>query len=303
MAASGCCGEPITPTNDPWRWISTAQLIDTTVSRLVPSIPHDIVGVVGVPRSGMLPAAAIATHLHLPLYELNGSIRQIGAGGRARKIPSRSAGQLLVVDDTVYSGGAMKAARKRVQDAPAIFAAVYVRPEAAGVVDVFGEFLPSPHLLEWNFFNSGPFTGRAADPRLRGGVAVDFDGVLCADPPMDDSDTDPGRTAYGDWLTNAPPLHIPRHSPVKLIVTYRLERWRAATEAWLQRWGIRWERLEMWPGDSVASRDWNAAAHKGRLFRESGCAMFIESDARQAADIFQVAKKPVLSLANGRIHQ
>jgi hypothetical protein len=72
----------------------------------------------------------------------------------------------LVVDDTVYNGYAMHAARQRMANYPAIYAAVYVRPAQTQHVDIYGEILPSPHLLEWNLVNSGMLTGRVQNPYI-----------------------------------------------------------------------------------------------------------------------------------------
>src|SRR4051812_30935758 len=57
------------PRSTPPEWISTARLArDATL--LAGLLPLDVAGIVGVPRSGLIPAAIVATYLHLPLYEL-----------------------------------------------------------------------------------------------------------------------------------------------------------------------------------------------------------------------------------------
>lgn len=287
------------PPEAPWRWVSTAEMISAAVTGLLPKLPDDLAGVCGVTRSGMLPAAALAAHLHLPLWSVSqhqGDPTPLSPGSRGAL--SRG-GRLVIVDDTVYSGAAMRGLRHRLGGAGHVFAAVYARPEAADAVDVHGETLPSPHLLEWNLFNSGILAGHAINPALRGGVACDFDGVLCEDlPPGVDEAADPA--GYAAWLADARPLQLPRRLPVPLVVTFRRECHRAATLAWCARWGVRVGRLVMHPS-AEPLRVFDAAAHKGLAFRDSPCALFVESDPAQAQAIARVAGKPVACPAAGRV--
>lgn len=296
------------PTAERFEWMSVRRLAEDT-RLLVGKLPASVAGVAGVPRSGMIPAALLATLLHVPLFEVqpSGRLRRLGNGARGNDLgfAGDRSGIIAIVDDTVYTGRAMHRVRSMLQDRRAVFAAVYARREAFRAVDVFARELPSPHLLEWNLFNSGQFAGRAGNPVLHGGFAVDFDGILCEEPSVGDADTSPAAAAYEKWLRTARPLYLPRSLPVKLIATFRLERWRAETEAWLRRWGIRWERLVMHPAGSVAerSRAWNAACHKGRPFLESGCSFFVESDVNQAREIFEYTRRPVICPAAETIFQ
>ncbi|MBN9121743.1 MAG: class I SAM-dependent methyltransferase, partial [Planctomycetes bacterium] len=267
-----------------FEWVSSARLIEDTAA-LMAKLPPDIVGVAGVPRSGMGPAWQIATHLHLPLYQLTeeGRLDRLGHGSRGRILgfgPEKE-GRLLVVDDTVYGGAAMAKARAAVAKLGrrAVFAAVYVRPEAVGAVDVFGRHLPSPHLLEWNFCNNGPFAGHAANPVYGRGVACDLDGIICHDA---ESGATPGT-----------PHLLPRTHPCRMIVTGRPERMRAETEVWLRRWGAKWEQLHMFP-DGVELTTDSAARHKADHFGPSGMGFFVESDPKQAALIHRWTGKPVV---------
>lgn len=274
-----------------FEWISTARLIADAVA-LAGRLPTDCEGVAGIPRSGMVPASVIATQLHLPLYELTecGRLNRLGHGsrGRAAGFDARASGPLAVVDDTVYSGTAMRAARAHLARLRrrAVFAAVYVRPEEAGAVDLAGRLLPSPHLLEWNFANNGPFAGLAANPVYRGGIALDLDGVVV-------HDAESGGPAGTPYLT-------PRAHPCKLIVTGRPERLRAETEALLRRVRVRWERLEMLP-DRVPAGTESIAQHKARHYALSGCGFFVESCPVQAELIFRMSGRPTVCPRAGRV--
>lgn len=269
-----------------FEWISTRRLAADTVDLLIAKLPHDISGIVGIPRSGMIPAAILATMLQLPLYTLrDGDIELVGHGSRGRNLGFAGAdnGPLLVVDDTVYGGDAMRSARAALKSRNVKFAAVYVRPEMSKVVDFYGRTLPNPHLLEWNLFNNGPFVGRASDSALRGGVALDFDGIICHD-------------FTGD------PYRLPRSLPVKLIITNRLEKDRAATEAWLHKWGVRCDKMIMQPVDDP-SRRLPTSEHKAKHFKESRCSLFIESDPVEAELIFKHSGKPVVCPAIETVFQ
>ena len=283
----------------PIEWVSTRRLISESLA-MCSRLPPDIVGVVGIPRSGMLPATAIATHLHLPLFELtsSGELRQLSSTRNA--IPSRE-GRLLVIDDTAYMGSAIKVARSRIQQ-KAVFAAVFVRPEVSDVVDIYGSILPSPHLLEWNLFNNGVLVGEAHNPVFRNGVATDFDGVLCLDPDVPDADDGPGLDRYREWLINAKPRHLlPRSRPIPLIITARLERFRAETEDWLRKWGIKWNRLVMHPAERASQRG-DVAFWKSDILERSGCGFYLESHDDQAKRINEYSGVPTICPDSERVH-
>jgi hypothetical protein len=284
----------------PWRYITTADLL-TATQKIVPQLPAALSGVVGIPRSGMLPASALAAWLHLPLYSLTASgIWPVGSGSRGQRLRVNRNEPVLVVDDTVYQGRAMRAARAAVPAGTAIYAAVYVRPGYQDAVDIAAELLPSPHLLEWNLFNSSLLKGLTANPALHGGIAFDLDGVICANNPMPDE-----APGYLPWLQSAPPLWLPRSYAVPLIITYRCECHRAVTEDWLQRWKVHWDRLVMAPFADWRQRDreLRSADHKARHFAPSDCALLIESHDDLAQAIHLKTGKPVLAINTKHIYQ
>ena len=271
-------------------WVSTAQLVADSIA-LAGLAPADCSGVVGVPRSGMLPASTIAMHLHLPLGEIDGGgrVRWLSHGTRGGGGLLRPGGPILVVDDTVFGGGATRRAREQLAGVNAIFSAVYARPEAAGVLDLYARELREPHLLEWNYPNNGRVGGLVCEPAHYGhAAATDLDGVLV----HDDLSGGPVGSLY----------LAPRLYPVRLIVTGRHERHRAATEADLRRVGVRFDRLVMLPDDTPLTTE-TAAAHKARHFADSRFGFFLESCPDQAAIIHATAKKPVICPRAGRVFQ
>jgi hypothetical protein len=181
----------------------------------------------------------------------------------------------------------------------AVFAAVYALTE--GTADLFAVAAPGPHLFEWNLWNNGLISGAAIDPRLRGKIAFDFDGVLCHDTPFRHTDAEEEKAA--EWYRTAPLKYRPTLVEIPLVVTFRLEKHRDVTEEWCRRWGVRIKRMVMHPAKTFAERDadFDVAGHKGTAFRESTCCLFIESDRNQAPIIAQAAGKPVIVPDTGEV--
>lgn len=292
----GCCNDlcqDYTAAKAPWEWITPEQLIADTLNLLAPKLPNDVAGVVGIPTSGMGPAWALSRRLHLPLWSLSlsGELHQMGHGGRGVTLGYPHAkGRLIIIDDTAHSGAAIKRARRLLSNLfkDAIFAVVYTHPKAASRMDVYGRILPDPHLLEWNFFNHGLLKGDCTIPGIAktGGVASDFDGVLCYDNAKTQAD--------------AIPLHLPRTVPVPMIITGRAESTRSESEAWLKRWSVRWQKLIMRP-DVVPFTTEAIADWKGDTLKDSACAVYVESCAIQSEIIHKVSGKPVICPAARKV--
>lgn len=272
---------------DAIRWLTLADLQRDT-RRLLELLPERIGGVAGVPRSGMLPASQIAIARSVPLYSIGADgLQPVGHGLRLKN--QQHTGPIVVVDDSLNAGTAMAAVRQHAPDA-AIFAAVYCRPDRTDRVDVHAVPLPMPHFFEWHFFGSS----------LVRRAAFDMDGVICQECPAD-QDTDDDR--YIDWMQSVAPLWLPRPHQVKAIITARLEKYRPQTEAWLQRWGVRYERLVMGPWSTKAerSRHYNAGQYKGDAYRQSGATLFFESCPIQSKQIAKATGKTVICPTTGEV--
>jgi len=169
-------------TLDDLEWISTEQLV-TDSFELMEYVDPDTTGIVAIPRSGLIPATVIATHAHLPLFQLtNRGLQALGSGSRGRNFP-RGKEKLLVIDDSSHNGGAMRRARVLMRGRNATFAVVYTLTK--NTVDVYARLLDKIHIFDWNILNNAISEGRAIDPRLRGvGYMLDWDGILNADTPF-----------------------------------------------------------------------------------------------------------------------
>jgi hypothetical protein len=89
--------------------IQVLDLIDCAINKLAPKVlrHHKLLGVVGVPRSGLIPAAFVAEGLKLPLYALSKRTSANTNGVILLKSYSDNnprLGKLLFLDDTASSG-------------------------------------------------------------------------------------------------------------------------------------------------------------------------------------------------------
>ena len=273
------------------RFITSTQL-QTDILTLLSKIPSDVTAIAGVARSGLSVATMLSMYLHLPMITIRQTLNDIvdtGNGWRlgGSKHVNPKQGKVLVVDDTVMTGNSIKAIRPLVQRelGDHLFAAVYVNPAAKLKPDIWAVDLPWPHLLEWNVFNSV----------LSSSYALDFDGILCHDCPVG-SDDDGEK--YLEFIQNAKPLYVPRRTPIPLIVTARIEKYRQPTLEWLARHKIDVVQLFMHPASSLRERQRdNIAAYKARHFSDwmrayrprVGPQMFFESEDHQARNIAQLS--------------
>ena len=289
-------GNPFSATGEP-QWLPIEQL--ALDSRLLAGIlPSDITAIVGVARSGITPASIVASMLHLPLLAIRQTkedVIEVGNGWRLggnNHIDVAKSGKVAIIDDTVMTGNSFKHIAQIVaNDFPNyVTAAIYVNPLAHVKPDVWVHDLGWPHLLEWNIFNS----------ILSPNVAVDFDGILCHDPHGWQDDDGP---KYIEFIQNAKPLYLSRKTPIPLIVTARIEKYRGITEAWLRDHGVRYNRLIMHPAATLRERNRDdLGAYKARHFEawamhhkpRPAPLMFIESDDNQARRIHNITGRMVV---------
>lgn len=248
--------------------------------------------IVGIPRSGLLAANLVALHLNCPLTDLEGYLqgRVLSSGGRLsynRPAPISSR-VVLVVDDSLASGNAMRRAREviaaRVHSDDVRYSAVFISPGKEHMVDYFGERCPLPRVFEWNVMHHS----------ILENACVDMDGVLCRDPT--DVENDDGEN-YRRFLTTAEPLFRPT-VPIACIVTARLEKYRPETEAWLETHDVRYRQLIMLdlPSAQERRRLGCHAKFKAEVYRKAQHTLFIESSYTQAQEIARLSRRPVIAI-------
>jgi uncharacterized HAD superfamily protein len=247
--------------------------------------------IVGIPRSGMIPAYMIGLYLNLNVIDLDGYIdnRKLKKGlTRKAKVTlnySHDAEKVLIIDDSIMSGASLKNA---INSLPKFLVhksrtlAIYSDRKERSDVDIFFEVVESPRVFEWNLFHRN----------LMASACLDIDGVLCHDPS--DRENDDGEM-YLRFLDYAKPLMIPTYK-VHSLVTNRLEKYRVQTERWLEKHGVDYEYLIMLdlPSKEERQKMNSYAVHKSTYFKNNReLQIFIESDISQARDIAKISGKPV----------
>lgn len=255
-------------------------------------IPRDFDLIVGVPRSGMLPANLLSLYLNKPYTDihsfLNGHIYK--AGARSQFFDISEFKKILVVDDSIASGSAMLECKESLKHLESKFdikyCAVYIIPGKEKMVDYFFEIVPLPRYFQWNILNHTTLEK----------ACFDIDGVLCADPLPEQNDD---AEKYIDFILNAPPLFIPG-SKIGTIVTSRLEKYRKETETWLLANNIKYNELVMLdlPNMEARQRANNHGDHKAKAYMSKPYVLFVESEYHQAVEINRLSKKPVLCTEN-----
>jgi uncharacterized HAD superfamily protein/hypoxanthine phosphoribosyltransferase len=255
-------------------------------------VPSFIQLVIGIPRSGMVPAYMVGAQLNLPVVSLDeylsGNLGMVGE--RLLRVNKDAITEALIVDDSVYSGTAMTKTKAQLKekglDINYHFCAIYSSTEDIENVDFYFKYLPQPRVFQWNYKNH--FSNTKA--------CFDIDGVLCVDPS--DAENDDGE-AYRHFLLNAKPLFIPSYR-IPCLITSRLEKYRKETEAWLLKHQVAYGELIML--DLPSAKERRAlqihAKFKAEVYKRRDENYFIESSWSQAKTIFELSSKPVFCTQN-----
>jgi uncharacterized HAD superfamily protein/hypoxanthine phosphoribosyltransferase len=268
--------------------------LNATITRNLRKIPPDVDLIVGIPRSGLIPANMLSLALNLPLADLDGFLQgRILAKGRTRPLQSLTGDRgeyrrILVIDDSINSGGSMLEARQKLAEAglsdKVLFCAAYGLVAEHPEADIVLETVPRPRMFQWNVMHH----------KFLADACLDIDGVLCCDPSDVENDDGPHYEAF---LRDARPFLRPTQK-VGHLVTSRLEKHRAATETWLAEAGIEYGKLWMLDLPSAEERR-RLGAHggfKAKVYAGLDATLFIESEERQAVEIARLSRKPVLSI-------
>lgn len=246
--------------------------------------------IVGLPRSGMIPAYMIALYLNLECTDLKSFIDneplKKGKTRDSKKSLSlpHDAKKILMIDDSIMSGTSLAKDLLLIPEnlrEMITTLAIYSSTESRDDVDVFFEYIPLPRVFEWNIFHHA----------ILSNTCVDIDGVLCVDPTEEENDD---GEKYIDFVLNATPLFLPT-SRIHSLVTSRLEKYRSETEKWLSKHNIIYDNLIMLDLPSKEERQRLRAhgIHKANYYKSSETVFFIESDSRQSPEICNLTGKAV----------
>lgn len=266
----------------------TVEDLNANTHNLAKRLAGDIDLVVGIPRSGVLAANLLSLHLDVPMTDILGLCEgRIFDTGERYEGPNAldELDSVLVVDDSVLTGGQMTKTRNRLaeHDFPfeITFAAVYISPYGHQYVDYWCEVVPSPRVFEWNVLHH----------TLLPDFCVDIDGVLCRDPTSEENDDGPN---YREFLTTVEPNIVPKQR-IGWLVTSRLEKYRPETERWLADHGIKYDSLVMMdvPDMETRRKQGNYSQYKADVYESADADLFIESEPSQAAEICRKTNRPV----------
>ena len=283
------------------KYVTIAELNQTIRTNFY-RIPHNIDFVIGVPRSGMLPATIIAEYLNVPLTDLNSFVNGQRPSGGMRlgfKRPGNLTQQkVLVVDDTTFNGTSIRTAKSLLKGLSKIYDITYMVVYKEGRstepdiwLEDISQYADPIVLYEWNIFHHYP--------NILKSCMYDIDGVLLPNPP-----DEMNEQQYLDFIKKAPPLFT-TSSPIGALVSYRLESRREITEAWLKENKIEYNELLLFPSSSYDERAKTAypSEFKAKHYRRSTWAkLFVESDDLQAREIARLSGKPVYCVESNRLY-
>jgi len=242
--------------------------------------PLDIIA--GIPRSGMIAAGILSSHLNLPLASVDRVNGLTVFQGGVRDTPPRGK-KILVLEDSAHSAFFTTWCYNFLSGYDVKTAAVYVEDQVKDKLDYWAKICPQPRTFSWGFMNCD----------LLKMACVDMDGVLCVNPTNHQNDDGP---RYQDFLINTPQIYRPLRKPIHSIVSSRMEKHRSFTEAWLSAHNVAYVNLILTNYTSASDRqkDNRYAELKADYYKTCSCGWFVESDSCQAKIIAELTAKPVI---------
>lgn len=262
------------------------------IRKSVQKLPSNIDLVVGVPRSGMIPAYMLSLFLNKPCQSFTEFKRNIAPeNGNTRPVNPSSCGHLtLIVDDSVNTGASLKKIKDEILrlnlKGKFIFYTVFAKKQSIDLVDYYACVTEKTRIFQWNYMHHVFLKN----------CCIDLDGVLCVDPTNEENDDSEN---YKKFILNAKPLYIPQYK-IHSIVTSRLSKFRNETEEWLKNNMIKYDNLFMLNLNSAEERRKLKchASFKAEVYRASEATLFIESNEEQAKQIATLSGKPCLCIEN-----
>lgn len=269
----------------------------STIRQNIWKLPEHVDLVVGIPRSGMIPAYMIALFLNTKACSLDEFIEGVVPSHGERPVREREGQrkQILVVDDSVHSGVSLGKTKQRLGQVDLSqydvkYLAIYAREQAKTLVDYYFQIVQTPRFFQWNYLNTN-WVSKSC---------FDIDGVLCVDPTAEENDD--GEN-YREFLLTAKPLFIPNYK-IHALVTSRLEKYRPETEQWLRDHDVQYDQLIMLnlPSKEERIRQNAHAGFKAKIYAEdTDAVLFVESERNQAIEIARRTGKPCICVATDEL--
>lgn len=255
------------------------------------NLDKDFDVVIGIPRSGLLPASILSTMLGTGLSTFE-EVRLGFKHLKGSKVRSKSFDKVLLVDDSTGSGYTMKTYKSKLESLDHVGKVVTysVFGHDKGYSPDYIGFIPKKgkRIYEWNLLHRDyPFK-----------VGFDLDGVL-SDDRFIHGVKDKDR--YKQLLTEMRVMYKPAFK-IEFIVTCRLEEFRIITEDWLHFNNIDFRKLIMWNYKDWDNRKGKYLQAKIDMLKNLNLGLFIESDDRLAKEINHALGLPCLSIEEMRLY-
>ena len=299
-------------------YITYNQLVDDIRENLW-KVPRNTDLILSIPRSGNIVASIITKYLNIGSMTIQDFCLAIHAGADENELRRRSVKgegmmrntehikNILVIDDTVYSGKQLDKWREILSDKQFRgfnFTFLVAYKEGPGQADIWFKDISieattstfHSALYEWTIWQRTD---------LMPYFAFDLDGVICFDPPADTN-----IEAYEAYLHNPVPFHLPAVPPIyknlkTTIITYRLEKYRKETQDFLDRRDIYCD-LYMVNASSRESRNESIKPWSFKAFHYKNTPylkLYIESNDTEAQLIHTISGKPVLCVSTNKLYQ
>ena len=253
--------------------------------------------VVGIARSGIIPATILALHWNVSLCSLQDYINgQFSMGCGLRYQDPKEIKNVMIVDDSIRMGGTIAEAKRLVKKAnfnhKVGWAVIYADDDKDYENIIFHKTIRQGRMFQWNWISHKEMLSHSV---------WDIDGCMCVKPTVEQNDD---GEKYRKFLLNAPPLYLPQY-PINGIVTSRLEKFRPETEQWLKKHNVKYKELIMLNYPTGRSRRMlgHHAHHKAMQFKVIKSSFFVEDELWQAEEIHKITGKHVLCLANWRLYK
>lgn len=266
----------------------TYQNLSIDIKDNIYKLPMNIDLIVGIPRSGMIPAYMIGMILSKQVITLNEFfINTYELETTSRINFTNNIKNILIVDDSIFSGNTFVKVKNKINQLELnkkynlTYLAIYYKAEDyKNFIDLALKKVLSPRLFQWNYLNH----------RFLGTSAFDIDGLLCQDPSNEENDD---GIKYKQFLLNAKPLYIPQYK-IPYLITSRLEKYRPETEEWLKKNEIKYDHLIMLNNCTAKERqklNLHAKFKAKQYSQLNDIQLFMESDRNQAIEISKLTKK------------
>lgn len=263
--------------------------LSKSILKNICKIPKNIDLVVGIPRSGMLPANLISLYLNKPYTDINSFLegKIYACGDRGKFIKKTEIKNVLVVDDSIAHGYAINRAKEQLKNEHFnfIYFVVYARTKSKDKINTYCELLDGDRIFEWNLFHH---------KNILESSCLDIDGVLCRDPLPEENDD---GELYHKFLLTAEPKFLPTVK-IKTLISCRLEKYRNETMFWLKQHNIEYENLILLnlPNKEARIKWGKYGEYKANEYKKPQYKFFIESSLNEAKTIKEKTGKSVFCI-------